>query len=205
MAIITAITPQIKDKDRCNIYLDNVFFCGMELSTVINNRLKVGDGISYEELAAVQLESEKSRALDKALDYIAKSVKTEKQITDHLKRKGYCEAVIEYCLEKMRGYGFVNDGAYAKSFAQSKKEKKGKRLIEYELMAKGLAKEDIENALSEIDSQAEAAYGILLKYLKNKEIDRENLQKGYRYLLSKGFSYEDASYAVGKFKEEEWN
>ena len=39
---ITAITPQVKDKTRCNIYIDGRFYCGMSLETTIKNRLKVG-------------------------------------------------------------------------------------------------------------------------------------------------------------------
>ena len=33
MAEITGITPQIKDKERCNIEVDGRFFCGMKLET----------------------------------------------------------------------------------------------------------------------------------------------------------------------------
>ena len=56
MAEITAITPQIHDKTRCNIEVDGRFFCGMKLVTVIQNRLKVGSIVTAESLAKMQLE-----------------------------------------------------------------------------------------------------------------------------------------------------
>ena len=30
MSDITAITPQVKDKERCNIYVDGKFYCGLK-------------------------------------------------------------------------------------------------------------------------------------------------------------------------------
>ena len=85
MAEITAITPQKKDKTRCNIEIDGRFYCGMKLETVMKNRLKAGICISSDELSRLQLESEKQTALDKALTHISASMKTEKEIRDYLK------------------------------------------------------------------------------------------------------------------------
>ena len=51
MAEITGISPQKKDKTRCNIEVDGRFYCGMKLETAIKNRLKVGSVVSLEYLA----------------------------------------------------------------------------------------------------------------------------------------------------------
>ena len=76
---ITAITPQVKDKRRCNVYIDGRFYCGLTLETVMKNRLKVGQIITPERLSEMQLESEKNTAFDKALTHISATQKTEKQ------------------------------------------------------------------------------------------------------------------------------
>ena len=203
MAEITAITPQVKDKTRCNIYLDGRFCCGMKLETVMQNRLKVGQTISEEQLSSLQLESEKRTALDKALTHISATQKTEKQIRDYLTGKGYLPAVIEFVLEKMRGYDFVNDGAYAEKYAEEKSKSKGKLLIKMELRAKGSSDSDVERAAENIsgEDQVEGATRIVQKYLRGKELDTQNLQKAYRYLLSKGFDYETAKSALATLKE----
>ena len=92
---ITAITPQVKDKTRCNVYIDGRFYCGLTLATAIKNRLKVGLVISPERLSTVQFESEKDTAFDKALTHISATRKTEKQIRDFLEKKGYLSTVVE--------------------------------------------------------------------------------------------------------------
>ncbi|MBQ5801759.1 MAG: RecX family transcriptional regulator [Clostridia bacterium] len=136
---ITAILPQVKDKTRCNIYLDGRFCCGLTLETVVKNRLKVGHIVSEERLAEMQLESEKNTAFDKALTHLSATRKTEKQIRTYLAGKGYLSAVIEHVLEKLRSYNFVNDGEYAEAYAEHASKRKGGRMIRMELRGKGIA------------------------------------------------------------------
>ena len=52
---------------------------------------------------------------DKALTYLSATRKTEKEIRRFLAEKGYLSAVVEYVLEKLRGYDFVNDEEYAEA------------------------------------------------------------------------------------------
>ncbi len=176
----------------------------MSLETTVKNRLKVGQTVSPEALSKMQLESEKSVALDKALTHISATRKTEKQVRDFLRGKGYLPDVIDYVLEKMREYGFVDDSEYAEAYVEFAGGKKGGRLIKAELRKKGIAQEKIDEALNKLDveTQVETAGAILQKYLRNKERSRETLQKAYRYLISKGFSYDTAKSAVAALGED---
>ncbi len=193
MSEITAITPQVKDKGRCNIYVDGRFFCGLTLETAVKNRLKVGQTVDPARFAEMQLESEKQTALDKAMTHVTACAKTEKQLRDFLVKKGFLPPVIEYVLERMRDYNFVNDREYAEEYIAFAAKKKGGRLIRMELRAKGISDEDAAGALEGLDeeSQTDAAKQLLEKYLRGKDIsDRAVQQKAYRHLLSKGFSHE---------------
>ena len=192
MAEITGISPQVKDKTRCNIEVDGRFFCGMKLETVISHRLKAGTVISEEELARMQLESEKLTALDKALTFITASMKTEKDIRAYLKKKGYLQDVSDYVIEKMRSYGYLDDGAYARAYIEHAGKKKGARLIQMELRQKGVPDEAIEEALQGFSGEEDSALEVLRKYLRGKSLDRATLLKAYRHLMGKGFSYETA-------------
>ncbi len=202
---ITAITPQVKDKTRCNIYVDGRFFCGLGLETVVKNRLKAGQAVTEEGLTALQLESEKNAAFDKALTHLSATRKTEKQIRDFLTKKGYLPAVCDYVIDKLREYAFVDDREYAKAYLESAAKKKGSRLIRMELRQKGLGEGEIDGALEGLDEEQElsSAQAILQKYLRGKPLDEETLRKGYRYLLGKGFDYEVAKDAIKSLRNEE--
>ncbi len=193
---ITGITPQVKDKTRCNVEADGRFYCGMKLETVVRNGLKAGATVTPEELSRMQLESEKLTAMDKALSHITASMKTEKEIRDFLTKKGYLRDVCDYVVEKMKGYGFLDDGEYAKSYAESAGKKKGKRLIALELKRKGISDEDAERALSALSDETESAMRRLEKYLRGKPLDRKTLSKGYAYLIGKGYDYDTAKRAI---------
>ncbi len=195
---ITAITPQVKDKRRCNIYIDGRFCCGLTLEATVKNRLKVGQEITEERLAEIQLESEKNTALDKALTHLSATRKTEKEIRTYLTGKGYLPAVVEYAIEKLQGYNFLNDGEYAQDYVENAAARKGGRRIRMELKGKGVADAEIDAALSarEEGAEEEAAKAVLAKYMRNKPVDRETLQKAYRYLMGKGFDYEAAKAAL---------
>ena len=205
MSEITQITPQIKDKRRCNIYVDGRFCCGLTLEATIKNRLKVGQSISEERLSEIQLESEKEKALDKALTHLSATRKTEKQMRDFLATKGYLPAVTDYVLEKLKGYDFVNDEDYAKAYVGTTSKQKGTRLIRMDLKRKGISDSEIDGALEDLseDEQTATANRILQKYMKGKEPTRENLQKAFRYLIGKGFDVDVIKTALRAFGEME--
>lgn len=203
MAEITAITPQKKDKSRCNIELDGRFFCGMKLETVMKNHLKAGMSVDTEYLSRLQLESEKLTALDKALTHITVSMKTEKEIRDYLTKKGYLPDILDYVVEKMKGYGYLDDAVYAKSYAENASARKGRRMIAAELKRKGVSDEEIEGALDGLTGEAESAKKHFEKYMRGKPYDRPTLQKAFRHLLSKGYDYETARAAMDGADDED--
>ncbi len=204
MSQITAITPQKKDKTRCNIEVDGRFYCGMSLVTVMQYRLKTGMEISEGELAKIQLESEKETALDKALFHITATMKTEREIRDFLKKKGYLEDVQDDVIARMREYGFLDDAVYARAYVESMAKRKGARLIEAELKRKGVADEAISEALADVTGEDEAAKNALKKFLRGKDVtDKKVLQRAYSNLLSKGFDYETAKRALESLREDD--
>ena len=76
--------------------------------------------------------------------------------------------------------------------------------MEYNLMQKGVKKEDIDKAFESSNINLEdSAFNLALKHIGKKDKTYENIQKTYRYLISKGYSYEQASSAISKIKIEE--
>ncbi len=202
MKIITEISAQQNNKNRCNLYLDGEFFCGLQLFTVMKNRLKVGQKLSEDKLREMVVESETEVAMEKALNYVSKSMHTKSQVVKYLKGKKFLPECIDVVMAKLESYGYISDSSYAKSYIEQKKFSKGKRALAFELKMKGVDSETIDKALEEAPSEEEGALLICQKFFKGKEITFENIQKCYRRLLSKGFDYDIAKWAVEKVKEE---
>ena len=200
MSEITSIEPQVKDKNRCNIYIDGKFYCGIKLEVAVKYHLKVGMQVEKSQLAEIQLETEKSQALDKAMTHLSATMKTTRQMRDFLSKKGYTEAVQNYVLEKLEYYKFIDDYAYCRAYIDSVSGK-GKRAIEVDLIKRGADRKAIETALEEVEEDSDEAYAVLSKYLRGKGTDKQTLFKGFKYLLSKGYDMDTAKAALSKYGE----
>lgn len=200
MSEITSIEPQVKDKTRCNVYIDGRFYCGIKLEVAIKYHLKAGMQIEKSQLDEIQLETEKSQALDKAMTHLSATMKTTKQMRDFLSKKGYTEVVQDYVLERLEYYKFIDDYAYCRAYVESV-HGKGKRAMEIDLIKRGADRRAIEAVLSETEEDDNEAFTILQKYMRGKVADKQTLYKGFKYLLSKGYDMDTAKSALEKFGE----
>ena len=203
MGKITSISIQKNNKNRANLFIDEEFCTGLSVESVFKYSLKVGQEIQKEKIDQIIQENEKADALVKATAYISKTIKTKRQVKDYLVKKGYSEELAYQVVDKLKEYGYIDDKEYSKRYIESTCKTQGKRLAEYKLMVKGVRKEDIETAYDQTEIEYEkTAKSLAEKHLRNKEITKENLMKTYRYLIGRGFSYEQADYALKEFKEQ---
>lgn len=200
MKTITSVSVCAKNKSRSNIFLDGVFYCSMDNLIVVKYNLKEGIEISEEKLNSIQKENEFSTAFDLALTYVSRYKKTKKQVVYYLIKKGYLYVVAIEVVKKLSSYGYVDDKDYATSFVNEKSKNNGKLLIKMQLRAKGVDEKTAENAVGEIEDETPNAIAVAKKYMRSKENNRDNLLKCYRYLLSKGFSFESAKSAIDCLK-----
>lgn len=205
MKRITDIAEQKKDKKRVNLYLDGEFFSGMEKIVVLSENLHIGDFVSEDELGRLLEESEYTSAFERASGYIAKSNHTCKEVVLYLLSKGYGKKVVRKVIDKLKSYGYIDDLLFARSYYELKSSVYGKRMIRVMLMKKGVPDEVIEQVVDESsddDKEDERAYNVAVKYVKGKPFDIVMKQKCFRYIVSKGFSFDSAKYAVERFENE---
>ena len=195
---ITKIEMQKSNDERANLYLDEKFFSGISLELVVKEHLKVGMEIDENKLSELILEDEKGKALSKAVKYIGSNLKTEKQLRDYLKKKEYNSATIDYVMDKLKEYDYLNDENFAKAYILTYSKKYGKLKLKSQLKMKGI-NEGIINSLLE-DVQSDSIDLVAKKYMKNKELTYENLQKLMRFLYSRGYEFDDINSCVNRLK-----
>lgn len=199
---ITQISAQQKNKDRCNIFIDGEYSFSVSTETVYKFYLKTGKELSEEEITAIKEDGERTSALNRATEYLSKAYKTRKQVKDYLLKKGFSDDAVYYAVSRLTETGYINDSEYARRYFETASKNQGKKLSAYKLMAKGVRKDVIDEAYEKaaVPSKENAA-AVAEKYMRNKEINKENLAKTYRYLIGRGFSYDEASEAISAFKE----
>ena len=151
-----------------------------------------------------------SRAMSMALRYLGIRARSEAEMRQYLKRKEWQDDVIDAVLERLREYGYMNDGNFAQGMVnlQSKTRRKGSYVVEQKLYQAGVKKEDVQEALEEIDEETElenARYWVerFASSLAREEDMQKRRQKMYRRLSGKGFSYDVIRQACRDWEQSE--
>lgn len=198
MGKITDIQPQKKRKSRVSVYIDGEYFCGLEKVTALEHRLKIGDEVDEAKLSAAVFESEVTSAFDKAAAHLAARPHSEWEMRRYLTEKGYASAVADKAIEKMAGYGYIDDAEFVRAYIESHRGKAGVKKLGIELAAKGVARALIDEALERLD-QSDDATAAARKYLRTHE---KNKYKARAYLFGKGFDAEAIDAAIDALDEE---
>ncbi len=194
--IITKMQKQVRSNERFNIYLDNSYYCALTAECIVKAGLKEGLDVEREYIDNLQFESEKQTALTKTVSYLGKKLKTKKELITYLKGKGYVDTIIDYVLDMLSQYGYVDDEYYSKTYIKSNLHGKGKKLLALNLKQKGVADNIVQDSIAEIGDEREVVMTLAEKYLKNKEKNDQTAQKLYRFLYSRGFGNEDIMFAI---------
>lgn len=204
MKNVTAVTVQKRNKEKSNVFIDGSYYCALLNVTVVKYKIKAGSCIEDDEFERILCEDGESSAFELALGYVSKYAKSKKQTLEYLMRKGYAYPVAFKAIEKLCSYGYLSDDDFAESFVLQNKGANGKLLLKQKLRQKGIDEKCADRAINEhFEDEAESALRVAEKYMRNKERTYEGFGKCYRYLLSKGFSYDSASAAIDAIKGSE--
>lgn len=117
--------------------------------------------------------------------------------------RGQAQEILDVLLKER----YVDDLRYASAYARDKASIAGwgEIKIRYMLSSKGIAKDVIAQAMTEIDE--ERAEGRLEKLLENKwkslKDDPQGKMKLIRFALGRGYGYDDVSLTLGKVCRDE--
>lgn len=176
---------------RYYLYLDNEFFGIYEAEILARYCLKTGDKFEDDFFEKLKIENGDYACFNRGLNVIEKSLKSEKMLYKYLKEKSYPDECIERAVDKLKSYGYIDDGAFCENYINSYPMKSRKKL-KYDLLTKGIDIDLIEKKLNEnLNSEMEEEKSFIeaQRYLKNKIYDLKTKQKFYNHMLSKGFDY----------------
>ena len=198
---ITALTVQKKNRDRVNVYLDGRFAFG--LAAIEAARLRRGQTLSDDEIAALQNRDEVQKAHESALRYLDYRPRSTDEIRRHLmKSKDVAPEVMDEVVERLTSVGLLDDRAFARYWLENRSDfsPRGERALRLELRQKGVPGDIIAEVLSESHNEDEAAYrAAMAQARKVRTTDPvEFRRKMEAHLARRGFSYDTAREAVAR-------
>lgn len=227
MSQITAIQPQVKNPQRYNIFLDDKFAFGIDEDTLIQLSIKKGQEVDEKQLAKFLQKSEQGKLYQKVLRFLELRLRSEKEVKDYLWRKinvgkprrfledrpeaQTTDEQIQPVLDRLKQHNYLNDLEFARWWIEQRSlssKPRGDRLIRLELRQKGISEEVIKEVLEAAkvesanqDGEDETPLQKLIKkqWLKYKSLPLfEAKNKLIRYLLSRGFDYQEIKATLSK-------
>lgn len=172
---------------------------------VADRGLHEGQPISRAELHALADDDGRRRALDAGLRLLSYRPRSEREMRDRLRRRGFAGRHVDHAVARLRQLGYLNDAAFARFWAEQRSSlsPRGRRLIRSELLAKGVAAEVAAAALEGL-SDEDAAYQAAVRRLRSLRgleypAFRERLGA---FLTRRGFSYDVARRTIQRCWEE---
>jgi regulatory protein len=127
-----------------------------------------------------------SSARERALYYLGRFARTERQVSDYLKRKGFESAEISETIQYLHEHRLLNDHSFAESFILSKiRHCDGPLKIKQMLFQKGISGPEVEALLKEHYPSELQVEKIAELLERRPRLDRE---KAMRFVASRGFS-----------------
>ncbi len=183
--------------------------------------------VSPEEYQRVLRDIVEKRAKLYAMRLLQDQDRTEKEITDKIRRAGYDPATAQAALDYVKGFDYVNDERYASNYIDRYRGVKSQRQIRQDLTKRGITFETVSSMLEDqtVESDEYAAIVTLLKKRHYTPVteetdisglsdepgseDRQELYKQaqkerdrqLRYLASKGFSYSAVRFVFDHWDE----
>jgi regulatory protein len=195
---ITAIQQQVKRADRYSIFVDGEYSFSLSEREVVASGIHSGLELSVTEVKKYKKLSETDKVYGLVLNLIARRARSQKELTDYMRRKNLDESEIENIRNKLRKGRLVDDWEFARRWVQNRRELKNasNRKLRLELRSKGISSEIIDEVMADPGNEEQRALKELIEKKRRQTKYRDDPQKLMAFLARQGFNYSDIKSAL---------
>ena len=149
---ITALKPQLKNKNRLSVFIDGEFAFGLDADVVAQFGLHVRQHVDAALLDEILCSEEYQRACHRAFRFLATRARSQKELEDRLARYEYPPALIARVVAKCKSLSYIDDRQFAFQYARSRVVQKplGPELLRRELQKFGIHKALRDEAVAQV-------------------------------------------------------
>ena len=157
---VTDLAAQARDPERVNVFLDGAFAFGLGREVALREGLRIGDALDPARIAALRAADDVAKATSSALGLLARRPRSEREVRDRLRQKGYAPEAIDAAVARLEGWRYLDDADFARYWVENRAahQPRGRRLLEQELRHKGVDREVVREtiAAAELDETTAA-------------------------------------------------
>ena len=205
MGTITGIRDTKDRQKRVKIFLDGKPAFILKAELALKEKLEIGRELEASEIERLIRSDQNQRCLDTARRYLSYRPRSEFELRERLRQRGFNVEIIEEVAGKLKAQGLIDDAAFARFWADNREtfNPRSRRLTILELRQKGVDKELIDETVSSFNEE-ENAYKVAVK--KSRSLAAEDYDTFRRrlsgFLSRRGFSYEIVSRTVERSWQE---
>lgn len=149
---------------------------------------------------------ENKDALGAAMRLLAVRQRSVFELTGKLREKGFEEPDVSSAIDRLLKAGYLDDAEFARSLARSRARNKawGPAKIAHDLATRGIARETVKEAVAlACPAEEELASAALQRWRRTHRglSGRQEKEKAFRHLSSRGFSPSAIWKAIGRPEE----
>lgn len=178
--------------------------------TIVRFMLSKDKTVTEEELEDIKTFAQFSYGKNLALYHISFKQRTVKEVRDYLTKHEIDESIIPKVIDNLKDDDWLDDERYARSFIESNLHSgdKGPYVLQQKLTLKGISKSLVIDVLDDYDfsDMAERVAAKLLRKYEGKLPYKALLSKLTQTLMTRGFDYSTANFAIDQLdieKDEE--
>ncbi len=191
MAEIAAIEKWAR-KRRADITLADGSAFSLSLDLIAERGLAVGEELTRQRQRALEAEDQRRGAIEAALRLLAVHPRSEKDLRQRLRRRGWQPAAVDAAVGRMRELRYLDDAAFARFWVDARQAAtpRSRRFLQFELGRQGVDREIVEDVTEDL-SDVDAAYEAAQRRLRGlRGLDRDAFQRRLGSFLSgRGFGY----------------
>ena len=136
-------------RSRCKIYLEDSFAFVLYKGELRLYGVREQEELSEESYREIMQEVLPKRATLRCMNLLQSRPYTESKLRSKLKEGGYPQESVDSALAYVKSYHYVDDLQFAKDYIVNQAGKKSKRVLEQDLIARGVSRDEIEAAFAE--------------------------------------------------------
>lgn len=189
---ITAIKQQVKRQGRYSIYVDDKYAFSLSDGALLEYKIYPGQEVTAAELQGYKDASKMDKAYSLTLAYVARRLRSEWELHDYFRRKEIDEDAGAHIIERLRGFGYVSDLNFARSWVNNRRAVKpvSRRRLTQELRQKHVP-DDVVRQVLEDDETTDLDTLRQVVERKQRQARYQDPTKLMHYLARQGYNYDD--------------
>lgn len=205
---VTRVSPQQATAERMNVYLDGKFAFSLSVRALSEHPVSVGNHLNSNDIERLRRADEPDRATASALNLLTHRGRSERELRQRLRQKGYTASAIDEAIRRVVDWGYLNDEQFAAAWVEQRSSGKprSRRALAHELREKGVDRQIIETTIeeAEIDEIADARRLAADKWRKERGEDpSKRRQRTAAFLARRGYGWDVAKQVIDELASNE--